>query len=114
MSAAGEYFHRVQVQKNFPTIDSSRRKIDNWQLFCFRKARRPRPPRNAPVMIADANRSEITALTLCVRSDSLTQQIDSNFQLIYLGKEYKIESATDPDGRGNEIELTCKAREFAK
>lgn len=114
MSRAGEYRHRVEVQKNSPTLDSSRRKVDNWETYCIRKARRPRPPRSAPVVIADVNRSEITNLTLFVRSDSRTQQIDSNYQLIYQGREYKIEAAEDPDGLNVEIELTCKVREFAK
>jgi head-tail adaptor len=112
--AAGEYKHRVIIQKNHPTIDSSRRKVDNWILFAPRKARRPAPSRTAPVVITDANRSEMTSLILRVRVDSLTLQIDSNFQLIHLGKTYKIESATDPDGDGDEIELVCKAREFEK
>ncbi len=111
---AGEYSHRVIIQKNQPTIDASRRKVDNWILFAPRKARRPAPSRTAPVIITDANRSEITTVTFRVRLDSLTSQIDSNFQLLYLNKPYKIESAVDPDGDGDEIELICKAREFDK
>lgn len=112
--SAGEYSHRVVIQKNQPSIDASRQKVDNWILFAPRKARRPAPSRTAPVLITDANRSEITTITFRVRFDSLTSQIDSNFQLLYLGKPYKIESATDPDGEQNEIELICKAREFEK
>jgi head-tail adaptor len=111
---AGEYRHRLEIQKNVPTLDSSRRKVDNWQLLCVRKARRPLPPRSATVVIADANRSEISTVTFRVRSDSVTQQIDSNCQHIHLGKVYKIESASDPDGEGDEIELICRAREFDK
>lgn len=112
--AAGEYKHRVIIQKNHPTIDSSRRKVDNWILFAPRKARRPALSRTAPIVITDANRAEITTITFRVRQDSLTLQIDSNFQLLYQGKPYKIESAIDPDGDGDEIELVCKAREFDK
>ena len=114
MAAAGQYIHRVEIQKNVPTLDSSRRKVDDWRLFCIRKARRPAPARVALIQLADTNRSEITTVTLIVRSDSLTQQIDSNCQLIYRGVTYKIESANDLDGLGSEIELTCKAREFEK
>jgi head-tail adaptor len=111
---AGQYRHRLEIFRNVPTLDASRRKVDNWQLHCIRKARRPLPSRTAPVIIADANRSEITALIFRVRVDSLTEQIDSNYQLTYLGHVFKIESAIDPDGDGDEIELTCKMREFAK
>ena len=114
MPAAGDYFHRLEIQRNFPSLDASRRKVDNWQLFAFRKARRPRPSASATVAIADANRSEITALVFFVRQDSVTLQIDSNYQLLYMRKTYKIESATDPDGRREEVEIACKAREFAK
>jgi SPP1 family predicted phage head-tail adaptor len=114
MPGAGQYRHRIEIQRNHPTLDSSRRKVDDWRLHCVRKARRPRPPRNAQIVVSDANRSEITDLTLIVRSDSLTSQIDSNYQLLYQGKTYKIQSAIDPDGLGNEIELTCKSREFEK
>ena len=114
MAGAGQYRHRIEIQKNFPTLDSSRRKVDDWRLHCIRKARRPRTPRAGQVIIADANRSSITDITLIVRSDSLTSQIDSNFQLLYLGKAWKIEFATDLDGLGHEIELVCKAREFEK
>jgi len=113
MSQAGTYRHRVEIQQNFPTLDASRRKVDAWQLFCIRKARMPGPARPA-LQVIDSNRSEITTLTLIVRSDSLTQQINSNFQLIYGGSTYKIEAANDLDGEGSEIELTCKAREFEK
>lgn len=112
MPAAGEYKHRVEIQQNFPTLDASRRKVDDWRLFCVRKARRPRPPRVAPVVISDANRQNIETLTLFVRSDSMTRQITSNFRLFYLGTAYAIETAADADGLGDEIELTCKAREF--
>jgi head-tail adaptor len=112
--AAGDYKHRVIIQKNQPTIDASRRKVDNWILFAPRKARRPAPSRTAPILITDANRAEITSVIFRVRLDSLTAQIDSNFQLVHNGQVYKIESAVDPDGDGDEIELTCKAREFDK
>jgi head-tail adaptor len=112
--AAGEYKHRVIIQKNQPTIDSSRRKVDNWILFAPRKARRPAPSRTAPIVITDANRAEMTSVIFRVRYDSLTAQINSNFQLTHNGRTYKIESAVDPDGDGDEIELTCKAREFEK
>jgi head-tail adaptor len=111
---AGEYKHRITIQKNQPTIDASRRKVDNWILFAPRKARRPAPSRTAPIVITDANRAEITSVIFRVRLDSLTVQIDSNFQLVHEGRIYKIESASDPDGDGDEIELTCKAREFDK
>jgi head-tail adaptor len=111
---AGDYKHHVTIQKNQPTIDASRRKVDNWILFAPRKARRPAPSRTTPIVITDANRSEITSVIFRVRLDSMTSQIDSNFQLLYQGKPYKIESAVDPEGDGDEIELTCKAREFDK
>lgn len=114
MPRAGQYRHRIEIQKNNPTVNSHRQKVDNWETFCIRKARRPRPPRTAPVVVAGVDQSEISTLTLFVRSDSRTQQIDSNFQLLYEGREYKIESAEDLDGLNTEIELTCKVREFRK
>lgn len=111
MARAGEYTERVEIQKNVPALNSSRQKVDDWRLHCIRKARKPRPPRNAPVIITDANRSQIATETLYVRCDSLTSEIDSNFQLIKDGKVCKIESTTKID---DEIEIVCKAREFAK
>lgn len=112
MPRAGEYTDWIEIQQNSPTLDTSRRKVDNWKLFARRKARRPRPFRNAQVVTNDANRANIGSLTLFVRCDSLTWQIDSNFQLIHCKKVYKIEAALE-NGDG-EIELTCKVREFAK
>jgi hypothetical protein len=109
MNRSGEFKHRLEIQKNFPTVNSVRQKVDDWRAFCVRKARRPRAPRNAPVLVGDANRSEINTVTFFVRADSLTQQIDSNMQMISLGKTYKIEAA-EFDQESNEVELTCRAR----
>lgn len=111
MPTAGSYSERVEIQRNQPTLDSSRRKVDDWRAHCIRRARR-KSTRPAMVLLPDAHRSEITSVTFCVRTDSRTSEIDSNFRLLVGGRIYNIEAA-EPNDVG-EIELTCRAREFQK
>lgn len=111
---AGQYRHRVIFEKNTPTVNASRQPVDDWQTFCIRRGRRPIEPTPVEVIVPDANRSVVESLILHFRHDAKTAQIRSTFRAKYLGRDYYIESAVDPDGLQREIRITFKAREVAR
>lgn len=102
----GRLRDRVTIERNAPAADEYGQEIEGWAALAVRWAR-VRPAAGDERIVPDTQQQSGRVVVVEMRG-RLGVAITTRDRLVYRGRKLAIVDVSDPDGRGLDVDVTCR------